>query len=104
MRRIAGVEIVDRRKMDDLREDLVIEKCLMGRLVKTQMKWVRHVERINKHRLRRMAYYNNKSIYVAPCLQVTLFKGAVSCYKIKKIKLKNAKGKYIKNIYTAVYI
>ena len=34
VRRIAGVKRVDRRNMDDLREELCIENCLIGRMVK----------------------------------------------------------------------
>ena len=28
--------------MDDLKEELSLEKCLMGRLVKNQIKWAGH--------------------------------------------------------------
>ena len=45
VRRIAGVKRVDRRRMDELREEVGIQKCLMGRLVKSRMKWAGHVER-----------------------------------------------------------
>ena len=45
VRRIAGVKRVDRRRMDELREKVGIQKCLMGRLVKSRMKWAGHVER-----------------------------------------------------------
>ena len=38
VRRIAGVKRVDRRRMDELREEVGIQKCLMGRLVKSRMK------------------------------------------------------------------
>ena len=37
VRRIAGVKRLDRRRMDELREEVGIEKCLMGRLVKSRM-------------------------------------------------------------------
>ncbi len=56
VRRIAGVKRVDRRRMDELREEVGIQKCLMGRLVKSRMKWAGHVERIKDDRLPRMAY------------------------------------------------
>ena len=36
---------MDRRRMDELREEVGIQKCLMGRLVKSRMKWAGHVER-----------------------------------------------------------
>ena len=46
VRRIDGVKRVDRRRMDELREEVGIQKCLMGRLVKSRMKWAGHVERM----------------------------------------------------------
>ena len=42
--------------MDELREEVGIQKCLMGRLVKSRMKWAGHVERFKDDRLPRMAY------------------------------------------------
>ena len=51
MRRITGVKRVARRRKDDLREELWIEKCLMGRLA---MKLAGHVERMNDDCLTRM--------------------------------------------------
>ena len=51
--RIAGVKRVD-RWMDDLTEEPSVQRCLMGRLVKSQMKWTRHVERMNEDRLSSM--------------------------------------------------
>ena len=39
VRRIAGVKRMDRRRMAELREEVGIQKCLMGRLVKSRMKW-----------------------------------------------------------------
>ena len=56
VRRIAGVKRVDRMRMDELREEVGIQKCLMGRLVKSRMKWAGHVERMKEDRLPRMAY------------------------------------------------
>ncbi len=55
VRRIAGVKRVDRRRMDELREEVGIQKCLMGRLVKSRMKLAGHVERMKEDRLPRMA-------------------------------------------------
>ena len=43
VRRIAGVKRVGRRRMDELREEVGIQKCLMGRLAKSRMKWAGHV-------------------------------------------------------------
>ena len=57
VRRIAGVKRVDRRRMDELREEVGIQKCLMGRLVKSRLKWAGHVvERMKEDQLPRMAY------------------------------------------------
>ena len=38
--------------MDDLREELCMEKCLMGRLVESRMKWSEHVDRMNEDRFK----------------------------------------------------
>ena len=42
--------------MDDRREELSIQKCLMGRLLKRRMTLARHGERTNEDCLARMAY------------------------------------------------
>ena len=55
VRRIAGVKRVDRRRMDELREEVGIQQCLMGRLGKSRLKWAGHVERMKEDRLPRMA-------------------------------------------------
>ena len=60
VRRIAGVKRVDRRRMDELREEVGIQKCLMGRLVKSRMKWAGQVERMKEDRLPRMAYVHQE--------------------------------------------
>ena len=46
VRRIAGVKRVDRRRMDEPREEVGIQKCVMGRLVKSRLKWAGHVEQM----------------------------------------------------------
>ena len=60
VRRIAGVKRVDRRRMDELIEEVGIQECLMGRLVKSRLKWAGHVERVKEDRLPRMAYVHQK--------------------------------------------
>ena len=40
--------------MDDLKEEPYVEKCLMGRLVRIEMKWTGHVERMYEDRLPRV--------------------------------------------------
>ena len=42
-----AVTRVNWRTMDDLSEELCIEKGLMGRLVKSRMKWAEHVDRMD---------------------------------------------------------
>ena len=56
VRRIAEVKRMDRMRMGELREEVGIKKCLMGRLVKSRMKWAGHVERMKEDRLPWMAY------------------------------------------------
>ena len=52
---------MDRKRMDELREEVGIQKCLMGRLVKSRMKWAGHVvERMKEDRLPMMAYVHQK--------------------------------------------
>ena len=46
--------------MDELREEVGIQKCLMGRLVKSRLKWAGHVERMKEDRLPRMAYVHQE--------------------------------------------
>ena len=60
VRRIAGLKRVYRRRMDELREEVGIQKCLMGRLVKSRLKWAGHVERMKEDRLPRMAYVHQE--------------------------------------------
>ena len=62
VRRIAGVKKMDRRRMDELREEVGIQKCLMGRLAKSRMKWTGHVERMKEDRLPRMAYVHQEKV------------------------------------------
>ena len=39
IRRIAGVRRVERRRMKDLREEVGTKACIVGNIVKSQMKW-----------------------------------------------------------------
>ena len=82
MHNLAGVERVDRRRMDDLREVLCIAKCLMGRLAKSRVEWAGYVERLVGDGLRRMAdeflrrtcilYWNGHNLFVHQLLGVYL--------------------------------
>ena len=60
VRQIAGEKRVDRMRMDEPREEVGIQKCLMGRLVKSRVKWSGHVERMKEDRLPRMAYVHQE--------------------------------------------
>ena len=57
---ITGVKRVNRRRMDEMREEVGIQKCLMGRLVKSRLKWAGHVERMKEDRLPMMAYVHQE--------------------------------------------
>ena len=39
IRRIAGVRRVERRRMKDLREEVGTKACIVGKIVKSRMKW-----------------------------------------------------------------
>ena len=43
VRRIAGLKRVERRRMDELREDIGAQMSLTGRLVKCQLRWAGHL-------------------------------------------------------------
>ena len=60
VRQIAGVKRVDRWRMGELREDVGIQKCLIGRLAKSRVKWAGHVERMKEDRLPRMVYVHQE--------------------------------------------
>ena len=45
IRRIAGVRRVERRRMKDLREEVGTKACLVGKIVKSLMKWAGQNER-----------------------------------------------------------
>ena len=43
IRRIAGVRRVERRRMKDLREEVGTKVCIVGKIVKSRMKWAGHM-------------------------------------------------------------
>ena len=51
IRRIAGVRKVERRRMKDLREEVGTKACLVGKIVKSRMKWVGHMVRMKDEKL-----------------------------------------------------
>ena len=51
IRRIAGVRRVERRRMKDLREEVGTKACIVGKMVKSPMKWAGHMVRIKDGKL-----------------------------------------------------
>ena len=51
IRRIAGVKRVERRRMKDLREEVGTKACIVAKIVKSRMKWARHMVRMKDDKL-----------------------------------------------------
>ena len=51
IRRIAGVKRVERRRMKDLREEVGTKACIVGKIVKSRMKWAGHMVRMKDDKL-----------------------------------------------------
>ena len=51
IRKIAGVRIVEKRRMKDLREEIGTKACIVGKIVKSRIKWAGHVVRMNDDKL-----------------------------------------------------
>ena len=51
IRRIAGVKRVERRRMKDLRQEVGTKACLVGKIVKSRMKWAGHMVRMKDDKL-----------------------------------------------------
>ena len=51
IRRIAGVRRVERRRMKDLREEVGTKACIVGKIVKSRMKWAGHMVRMKDEKL-----------------------------------------------------
>ena len=51
IRRIAGVKRVDRRRMKYLREEVVSKACIVGKIVKSRMKWAGYMVRMKDDKL-----------------------------------------------------
>ena len=58
--------------MDDLRDELSTQECLMGRLVKSRMKWAGHVERMNEATAYQGWYMSNKTKEDCACRLIWL--------------------------------
>ena len=51
IKRIDGVRRVERRRMKDLREEVGTKACIVGRIVKSQMKWAGHMVRMKDDKI-----------------------------------------------------
>ena len=51
IRRIAGVRRVERRRMKDLREEVGTKACIVGKIVKSRVKWAGHMIRMKDEKL-----------------------------------------------------
>ena len=51
IRRIARVPRVERRRMKDLREEVGTKACIVGKIVKSRMKWAGHMVRMKDEQL-----------------------------------------------------
>ena len=51
IRRIPGVKRVKRRRMNDLREEVGTNACIVGNIVKSRMKWAGHMVRMKDDKL-----------------------------------------------------
>ena len=51
IRKIAGVRRVERRRMKYLREEVGTKACIVGKLVKSRMKWAWHMVRMKDDKL-----------------------------------------------------
>ena len=51
IRKIAGVRRVGRRRMKDLREEVGTKACIVGKIVKSRMKWAGHMVRMKEDKL-----------------------------------------------------
>ena len=51
IRIIAGVRRVERRRMKDLREEVGTTACIVGKIVKSRMKWAGHMVRMKDDKL-----------------------------------------------------
>ncbi len=51
IRRIAGVKRVERRRMQDVREEVGTKDCIVGNIFKGRMKWAGHMVRMKYDKL-----------------------------------------------------
>ena len=53
IRRIAGVRRVERRRMKDLREEVGTKACIVGKIVKSRIKWAGRMVRMKDDKLQK---------------------------------------------------
>ena len=58
--RIAGVKIVERWIMKDLREEVGTKACIVGKTVKSRMKWAGHLVRMKDDKLQKRSETKNQ--------------------------------------------
>ena len=46
VRRIAGVKRINKRRMEELREEVGVKECFTRKLVRSRLRWAGHVERM----------------------------------------------------------
>ena len=56
MRRIVGVNRLDKGRMEELREEVGVRESLMRKLVRSRLKWAGHVERMEGEWLMKRAH------------------------------------------------
>ena len=54
MRRIAGVKIIDKRRMKEFREEVGVKESFTRELVRSLIRWAGHVENMEGVRRKRM--------------------------------------------------
>ena len=55
IRKIAGVRRVERRRMNDMRVEVGTKACIVGKIVKSRMKWAGHMVPMNDDKLPKRA-------------------------------------------------
>ena len=55
IRKITGVRRVEGRRMKDLREEVGTKACIVGKIVKSRMKWAGHMVRMKEDKLPKRA-------------------------------------------------
>ena len=62
IRRIAGVKRVERMRMKDLGEEVGTKACIVGKIVKSPMKWAGHMVRMKDDKLPKRSEKRSKKV------------------------------------------